>query len=113
MLVLDEFSLFIPYQEELLFFIPNTFTPDDDFYNPTFQPVFTSGFDPYDYTLSLYNRWGELIFVSQNASVGWNGTFGATDAKICQEGIYTWKIEFKVLATDERKIVSGHVNLMR
>ena len=110
---LDEFSLFIPYQEELLFFIPNTFTPDDDFYNPTFQPVFTSGFDPYDYTLSLYNRWGELIFVSQNASVGWNGTFGATDAKICQEGIYTWKIEFKVLATDERKIVSGHVNLMR
>jgi gliding motility-associated-like protein len=110
---LDEFSLFIPYQEELLFFVPNTFTPDNDFYNPTFQPVFTSGFDPYDYTLSLYNRWGELIFVSQNAAVGWNGTFGATDAKICQEGIYTWKVEFKVLETDERKMFSGHVNLMR
>ena len=110
---LDEYSMFIPYREELLFFVPNTFTPDDDFYNPTFQPVFTSGFDPYDYTLSIYNRWGELIFVSQNASVGWNGTFGVTDAKICQEGTYTWKIEFKLLETDERKIVSGHINLMR
>src|SRR5690606_32500580 len=34
--------------EELVFFIPNTFTPDDDNFNQEFRPVFVSGFDPYD-----------------------------------------------------------------
>ena len=42
--------------------MPNTFTPDNDDYNQTFQPVFTAGYDPYDYVLYIFNRWGQLIF---------------------------------------------------
>jgi gliding motility-associated-like protein len=108
----------ISVKEELLFYIPNTFTPDDDDYNQTFKPVFTSGFDPQDYVMYIFNRWGELIFESRNASVGWDGSYGTWDQSKNQiamsgDGTYTWKIEFKVTKDDERKVALGHVNLLR
>lgn len=96
--------------EELLYYVPNTFTPDNDDYNPTFQPVFTSGFDPYDFTLLIYDRWGEILFESHNAAIGWDGTYGGEPTQV---GTYTWKIEFKVTENDERIVEVGHVNLLR
>ncbi len=102
----------IELKDELLFFVPNTFTPDGDNHNNTFLPVFTSGYDPYGYTLMVFNRWGEMIFESHDASVGWDGTYGV-DGKICQNGTYTWKIEVKTTMSDERKMFVGHINLLR
>jgi gliding motility-associated-like protein len=114
----DTATTIIQVYEELLFYVPNTFTPDLDNYNPTFQPVFTSGFDPQDYVLYIFNRWGELIFESHNTEVGWDGSYGAWDQStnsvdLVQDGTYTWKIEFKVTRNDERKMYVGHVNLIR
>ena len=104
----------IQVEEALLFYVPNTYTPDDDNFNEIFKPVFTSGFDPYDYTLLIFNRWGEIVFESHDANVGWNGTYGSNgEILMVQDGTYTWKIEFKTLATDERKMVVGHVNVIR
>ena len=104
----------IQINEELIFYVPNTFTPDNDTYNPEFKPVFTSGFDPFDYTLLIFNRWGELIFESHNAEIGWDGSYGSNgEIEMCQDGTYTWKIEFKVTRWDERRMVVGHVNLIR
>ena len=104
----------IQIYEELIFYVPNTFTPDNDTYNPIFKPVFTSGFDPFDYTLLIFNRWGEIIFESHNAEVGWDGSYGSNgEIEMCQDGTYTWKIEFKVTRWDERRQVVGHVNLIR
>jgi gliding motility-associated-like protein len=100
----------IQLNEEVIYYVPNSFTPDDDDYNPTFQPVFTSGYDPYDFTLVLFNRWGEIIFESHDASVGWDGTYNGDPV---QDGTYTWKIEFKTTATDERRVVLGQVNLIK
>lgn len=100
----------IQLTEEVIFYVPNTFTPDDDDYNPTFQPVFTAGYDPYDFTLLIFNRWGEILFESHNADIGWDGTYGGG---LVQDGTYTWKIEFKTTANDERKLVVGHVNILR
>jgi gliding motility-associated-like protein len=103
----------VQVQEVLIFYVPNTFTPDGDNYNQTFQPVFHSGFDPFDFELLIFNRWGEVIFESHDATVGWDGTYGQETTEIVQDGTYTWKIEFKTKYTDERKIVTGSVNLIR
>jgi gliding motility-associated-like protein len=105
----------IQLTEELIFYVPNAFTPDGDEYNNLFKPVFYSGFDPYDFSLLVFNRWGEVIFESNDATIGWDGSYGANDPNngIAQNGTYTWKIEFKSSVTDERKIVLGHVNLLR
>jgi gliding motility-associated-like protein len=73
--------------------------------------VFTSGFDPYYYELSIYNRWGELLWLSNNVNTGWDGTYGV--AKHCQEGAYTWKINFKIKDVDDRRLISGTLNLLK
>jgi gliding motility-associated-like protein len=96
--------------EDLIFWVPNSFTPDDNKYNESFKPVFHSGFDPFDYNLLIFNRWGEVLFESNNAEFGWNGTY---DGEIVKDGTYVWKIEFKTKYTDERVVKVGHVNLLR
>lgn len=96
--------------EELIYYIPNSFTPDGDFYNQDFKPMFSSGFDPMDYHLMIFNRWGEVLFESFDALYGWDGTY---NGELVAQGTYTWTIDFKVSATDERKQVLGHVNLLR
>jgi gliding motility-associated-like protein len=104
----------IQIYEELIFYVPNTFTPDNDDYNPTFQPIFTSGYDPYDYTLLIFNRWGEIVFESHNTEIGWDGTYGSNhEVDLVQDGTYTWKIEFKTNRNDERVMRVGHVNILR
>ncbi len=104
----------IYFQEELIFYVPNTFTPDNDDYNQTFQPVFTSGFDPYDFSMWIYNRWGELVFETHDATKGWDGSYGnANEIDLVQDGTYTWKIEFKISKNDEHKWYAGHVNIVR
>jgi len=100
--------------EDLIFYVPNTFTPDGDVFNQVFNPIFTSGFDPFDYQILIFNRWGETVFESNDANVGWDGTYGTGDmARYVQDGTYAWRIEFKLKRNDSRKIVSGHVNVIR
>jgi gliding motility-associated-like protein len=98
----------------LIYYVPNTFTPDGNSVNQVFKPVFTDGFDPFQYGLYIYNRWGELIFESHNADFGWDGAYGiGENARLCQDGTYVWKIDFKRRNNDETITITGHVNLIR
>ena len=106
----DTAETIIQINEELLFYIPNTFTPDGDVYNQTFKPVFTSGFDPYNYEMLIFNRWGEILFETHDVTYGWDGKYAL---KNCQEGIYSYKITFKNPILDERKVVCGSINLLK
>lgn len=106
----DSTSLNVTIQEELIFYVPNTFTPDGDEYNNVFSPVFTSGFDPYSYTLTIYNRWGETLYESNDALVGWDGTYQGAP---CQAGIYTWTIRFKSSKSDQKITKTGHIQLLK
>jgi gliding motility-associated-like protein len=106
----DTAVMTIEILDELLFHIPNTFTPDQDDFNETFQPVFISGFDPYDFTLLIFDRWGEILFESHDATVGWDGKYGG---KIVKDGTYIWKIDFKETMSDKRHSEMGHINVLR
>jgi gliding motility-associated-like protein len=107
----DSMEQFIPLDDVLIFYVPNVFTPDNDDINNTFFPVFTSGYDPYDYHLMIFNRWGELIFESYNAAVGWDGTYG--DGGLVQDGVYVWKIDFRETMSDKRHEEIGHVTVLK
>jgi gliding motility-associated-like protein len=101
-------------QEALIYYIPNSFTPDQDIYNPEFKPIFTSGFDPYNYQMQIYNRWGEMVFETNDIHYGWDGSYGSNvEVSKAQEGVYTYKIQFKLKETDEHRVSVGHVNLLR
>lgn len=98
--------------EDVVFYIPNAFTPDGDEFNNIFKPIFYSGYDPHDYYLRVFNRWGELIFESLDVNFGWDGVYLQT-GKLSQEGTYVWDIEFKTLQNDERKKYTGHFTLLK
>ncbi len=106
----DTAYLEIRVKDVLIYFVPNAFTPDHDNFNPTFQPVFTSGFVPESYQFFIYNRWGELIFETNDFQAGWDGLFKGEKV---QEDVYTWKINFKESETPIHRSITGHVSLLR
>ncbi|NBR13367.1 MAG: hypothetical protein EBU01_02150, partial [Crocinitomicaceae bacterium] len=102
----------IGFNEPNIYYIPNTFTPDGDEHNQIFQPIFTSGFDPYNFLMQIYNRWGELVFESNDANIGWDGSIDEF-GRDAQQGSYVYKIVFKNPKIDKRIILTGHVTLLR
>ena len=89
----------IQIEEEVIVYVPNTFTPDGDEYNNEFFPVISAGISEDGYALLIFNRWGELIFESHDLSIGWDGTY---NGEIVQDGTYTWKLIVKNKITDDK-----------
>jgi gliding motility-associated-like protein len=74
---------------EVNLFFPTAFTPNGDGTNDVFLGA-VSGLN--SYTITIYNRWGEAIFRSVDASLGWDGTNpGGGNAP---GGVYTYRIEY-------------------
>ncbi len=90
-------------------YIPNTFTPEHGI-NQTFFPkgigLVDEGFE-----MQIFNRWGELIYTSNELSKGWDGT-AKGGSEIVQTGVYVYKIrvqDFKGLKHD----FIGNINLLK
>ncbi|MCB9360031.1 MAG: PKD domain-containing protein [Flavobacteriales bacterium] len=87
-------------------FVPNSFTPNGDYLNDIFTPKLQGVME---YEFQVFNRWGQLIFETDNLETGWDGSSNNSPSP---EGVYIWKIKAKtidyLLYTP-----SGHVNLIR
>ncbi len=105
----DTSSQVVLITEPLIFYVPNTFTPDGRMYNEIFLPIMTQGFDPYQYQLTVFNRWGETVFVSQHPKKGWDGSYNGQPAP---DGTYVWQIEFQN-SQKVNEVHRGHVTLLR
>lgn len=101
----------ITIDDVLVYYVPNAFTPDGDDLNNIFLPIFTAGFDPLDYHLIIFDRWGEVLFESFNAAIGWDGTY--VNGSIVKYGVYVWTIEFGEITSDRQNIIHGHVALVK
>ncbi len=117
----DSMILTITVWEDLLVYIPNSFTPNNDGTNDEFLPVMTSGYDPKSYELRIFDRWGAVVFYSNDPLVGWDGSYpdaleglitGSSDG-YAQDGVYTWKIRFTGLQNEDAYEYVGHVTLLR
>ena len=102
----DSITKPITIKEELYIYIPNSFTPDDDEHNCYFYGSFI-GIKSLE--ISIYNRWGELIFEAADLNFEWDGKYGNTDV---QSGAYSWRINY-VTIKDQSETISGHVNVIR
>jgi gliding motility-associated-like protein len=67
---------------------PNTFTPDGDNINDTFRPVVT-GFN--SYKLAILDRWGKIVFESNDPYEEWNGQIQNLGPQ-CPQGVYSWRL---------------------
>ncbi len=106
----DVAYLTIIVEEDQIIYVPNSFTPDGDEYNNSFQPVLSEGFDLNSYTLLLFNRWGEIVFESMDPAAGWDGTY---HGKPVPQGTYTWTIRVKNKSNDKFNTYSGHLTVIR
>ena len=67
-------------------YVPNVFTPDNDQINDTFHPISEC---IEDITFSIFDRWGKLLFVSEDITNGWDGRF---NGELQNNDSYTWKL---------------------
>jgi gliding motility-associated-like protein len=100
----------IVFIEEFLVYVPNTFTPDGDEFNNVFKPVVPDGMVLDDYTFTVVDRWGEILFESHDVEFGWDGTYHGVTVK---EGVYTWLIIAKGGGDKKARRYEGHVNMLR
>ena len=106
----DTVSNFVYVEEETIFYVPNSFSPDGNEVNNVFQPVFSEGYDPDFYSLRIFNRWGEVVFETTEVTNGWDGNYRGN---MCQDGTYVWSISFKAGTSDLVYRYEGHVTLIK
>ena len=87
-------------------YIPSCFSPNGDKINDTFSPVLHNiNF----IQMTIYDRWGELIFESKDIDHGWEGTYKDLPA---EEGIYVYKIT-RTSANNSQNLRIGTLSLVR
>lgn len=87
-------------------YMPSAFSPNGDGTNDFFRPILNN-VDILE--CSVYNRWGERVFVSFNNENSWDGTF---KGKRCDVGTYFYKIRYRVI-NREPSLLKGDVTLIR
>ena len=88
-------------------YVPKVFTPNGDGTNDILKPILV-GISTFHY-FSIYNRWGNLIFTTQDPNQGWDGTFKGVPQPV---ETYLWIGEG--IDTNGKKIVrKGMVSLVR
>ena len=66
--------------------------------------------DPADYKLLIFDRWGELIFTSNDMNKGWDGNYMGRSAQI---DVYVWKLETSEMESKKHVKKMGRVSLVR
>ena len=87
-------------------YFPNAFTPNKDGRNDYFGIL--NAVNITQYHLTVYNRWGQLIFESKNPAKGWDGTF---NGQALETNVFVWQCTFK--EKDNPKHLKGSVVLIR
>lgn len=103
---LDTISKPITIEEGYFVYIPNTFTPDGFRFNNVFE---ASTLGVQTLNVKIFNRWGELVFESEERDFQWDGTYRGVPV---QDGTYIWKIRY--FTNSGREILTtGHINCIR
>lgn len=105
---ISEFTKDIYINPDIRLFVPTAFTPNQK--GPIETEVFkVSGVNVKTYSITVWNRWGQIVFQSTDINEVWDGKYGG---KYCQPGAFG----YKVLVTSESEqdyIFTGVVNLLR
>lgn len=90
--------------------VPNIFTPNQDGINDTFSPITSCCLISFDF--SVYNRWGRLVFQTNDIEQTWNGRY---NGQIAPSDVYIWQIAITYQIEGEEKsyIENGDVTLVR
>ncbi len=91
-------------------FVPTAFSPNNDGINDQFRAQLPSGCDFSNFTLSVYNRWGQRIFITSDPLKGWDGTSNGVAA---DQGVYMYLVDGYAGSKRVHKQYKGDVTLIR
>ncbi|MEC7863432.1 MAG: gliding motility-associated C-terminal domain-containing protein, partial [Bacteroidota bacterium] len=95
----------IEYIPRVELFIPNTFTPNGDEHNDLFVTI---GGNIETFYMIITNRWGEVVYTTNDINKFWDGKFKRSPA---EQGTYSYRIN--IIGTDKRPFnTSGTVNVL-
>ncbi|MBL7900508.1 MAG: gliding motility-associated C-terminal domain-containing protein [Bacteroidia bacterium] len=106
---MDTVSRVIKVRDDYNVYIPNTFTPNNDGLNDVFMVVGT-GFKEEGFVMEITDRWGTLVYTTNDVTKGWDGT---VDGKIGNDGTYIYKIKAVGANNEGRKEYVGYVNIIK
>lgn len=93
---------------ESTFYLPNSFSPNEDELNDVFGP-FTEGVTNDGFIMYIFDRWGSIIYQTDNINNPWDGKIKGNYA---EDGVYMYFIKFKTLKGEEKKL-RGSVTLLK
>ncbi len=102
----DSTTDYVMVRPNFTFYVPNAFTPNDDFKNDVFHAF---GEGVVEFEMRIFNRWGELIFNCDDINIPWDGKVNGREAPV---GVYFYKILY-TNGSNKKKEVSGNVTLLR
>ena len=105
---IDTASKYVIVDNEFAFFIPSTFTPNNDGLNEVYKPILV-GVKEIEFT--IYDRWGSVVFETNELQHGWNGK-KRNNLDNCPIGTYIYKIRAKDYL-NEFHFYSANVYLVR
>ena len=93
------------------FYMPNAFTPNGDGLNDVFGVVQKNDYVN-QFHMSIFNRWGQMIYETSDINKGWDGTYKGSQ---CILGAYVYRIVYEEFGQQpvESKTVEGTVMLIR
>jgi len=103
----------IEVKESLQLFVPNSFTPGNDGINDGFYPVLSNIRLLQVYHLSIFNRWGDLIFETANPEEAWDGGYVHGGEYYVPDGVYPYILQYQTIHDVELKTLKGEITLTR
>jgi len=91
---------------EFHLYIPNSFTPNGDGFNETFQAM---GMGVKEFWIRVHDRWGATLFEANEVDQAWDGT---VNGAVLPTGVYVYRYRVKAIAGDVKEGF-GHITLMR
>ncbi|MEZ4807767.1 MAG: CotH kinase family protein [Flavobacteriales bacterium] len=95
--------------QDHVYYTPNSFTPNDDGINDVFYPV-SAVVDLESYDLSVFDRWGGLVYQSKDPYEGWDGTSGGAEMPM---GVYVFRANVVDAIKKDHYELFGHITLFR
>ncbi|MBS1634326.1 MAG: gliding motility-associated C-terminal domain-containing protein [Bacteroidetes bacterium] len=106
----DQVTKYIKVIPEFTFYAPNTFTPNGDNWNELFLPMGV-GWKNETFQLNVFDRWGLLIFQTNDVNKGWDGRMkGSGD--VVQQDVYVWKVELDDVFNKHHSYI-GHITVLK
>ena len=105
----DDITKLVYVNADLFVHIPNAFTPNGDPLNSHFGlSGITQGVA--QFKMSIYNRWGQQVFYSDDVNIKWDGTFMGKPA---EQGVYVYLLQYTNPKQTQWYYFNGEVNLLR